>query len=69
VTKAEAIELARVEHEKTHMGRDLIKIQLLDWICSPLLDASILKAIISCGHCKNFGSMHLHALLAPITRR
>ena len=69
VTKAEAIELARVEHEKTHMRRDLIKIQLLDRICSPLLDASIVKAITSCGRCKNFGSTHLHALLAPITRR
>ena len=69
VTKAEAIELAKVEHEKTHMRRDLIKIQLLDRIYSPLLDASIVKAITSCGRCKNFGGTHLHALLAPITRR
>ena len=69
VTKSEAIELARAEHEKTHMGRDAVKMQLLDRVCSPLLDASIVKAILGCGRCKNFGSTHLHALLAPITRR
>ena len=69
VTKAEATELARVEHEKTHMRRDLIKIQLLDCIYSLLLDASIVKAITSCGHCKNFGRTFLHSLLMPITRR
>jgi hypothetical protein len=33
-----------------------------------MLDASITLAIQSCGRCKNFGSMHIHALLAPITR-
>ena len=69
VTKAEATELARVEHKKTHMRRDLIKIQLLDHIYSPLLDASIVKAITSCGRCKNFGGTFLHSLLMPITRR
>jgi hypothetical protein len=37
--------------------------------CSPLLDASIVKAILSCGHCKNFGNTHLHPLLTPIIRR
>jgi len=45
------------------------KIQLLDKIHSPLLDASICKAIMECGRCKNFGPMHVHALLAPMTRR
>jgi hypothetical protein len=51
------------------MGRDLIRTQLLDRIYSPMLNASITSAIRSCGRCKNFGSMHIHALLAPITRR
>jgi len=69
VTKAEAVQLAREEHEKVHMHRDHIKMQLLDKIYSPLLDASIMTAILECGRCKNFGSMHLHSLLAPITRR
>jgi hypothetical protein len=67
--KAEATELARLEHEKTHMRRDLIKIQLLDCIYSPILDASIVKAITNCGRCKNFGGTFLHSLLRPITRR
>ena len=67
VTKAEAVQLAREEHEKVHMHRDHIKMQLLDKIYSPLLDASIMTAILECGRCKNFGSMHLHSLLAPIT--
>jgi len=69
VSKAEAIKLSKAEHGKLHMGRDLIRTQLLDRIYSPMLDASITSAILSCGRCKNFGSMHLHALLAPITRR
>jgi transposase InsO family protein len=69
VTKLEATQLAREEHAKLHMRRDLIKTQLLDKIYSPLLDASITTAILECGRCKNFGSMHIHALLAPITRR
>ena len=34
-----------------------------------MLDASITSAIVNCGRCKNFGSIHVHALLAPITRR
>jgi transposase InsO family protein len=58
-----------VEHAKIHLHRDLIKIQLLDKIHSPLLDASICKAIMECGWCKNFGPMHVHALLVPMTRR
>jgi hypothetical protein len=67
VTKSEATKLAAIEHIKLHMGRDLIRMQLLDRTYSPMLDASITSAIRSCGRCKNFGSMHIHALLAPIT--
>jgi len=69
ITREEAVVLASAEHERTHMGRDLIKMQLIDRIHSPGLDASILKAIRSCGRCKNFGATHLHALLQPIVRR
>ena len=70
VTKEEAVELARVEHEKGgHFHRDLIKIALLDRIHTPNLDQSIVKAISDCARCKNFGGTHLHALLQPITRR
>jgi hypothetical protein len=69
VTRAEATELARVEHAKTHMGHDVIKMQLLDRIFSPFLDASVTAAIRECGRCKNFGASHLHALLQPIVRR
>jgi len=69
ITKLEAIQLAREEHAKVHMGRNHIRTQLLDKIYSPLLDASISTAILECGRCKNFGNMHVHALLAPITCR
>ena len=70
VTKEEAMELARIEHEKGgHFHRDLIKIALLDKIHSPSLDQSIVQAITDCPRCKNFGGTHLHALLQPITRR
>ena len=70
VTQEEAKELARCEHkENGHFGRDLIKIALLDRICSPHLDKSILAAIVECGRCKAFGGQHLAALLEPITRR
>src|ERR1700679_243710 len=49
VTQGEAVELARIEHEKGgHFGRDLIKISLLDRICSPQLDKSIMTAIVEC---------------------
>jgi hypothetical protein len=49
VTKEEAVELARVEHEKGgHFHRDLIKIDLLDKIHTPSLDQSIVKAISDC---------------------
>ena len=70
VTKEEAVELARIEHEKGgHFHCDLIKIALLDRTHSPGLDQSIVKAILDCARCKNFGSTHLHSLLQPITRR
>ena len=70
VTKEEAIELAKLEHEKGgHFHRDLVKIALLDRIHTPCLDESILKAITDCARCKNFGGTHLHALMQPITRR
>ena len=60
----------RIKHEKGgHFRRDLIKISLLDRICSPQLDKSIMTAIIKCGHCKGFGGSHLAALLEPITHR
>jgi hypothetical protein len=42
VTRLEATQLTREEHAKLHMGCDVIKMQLLDKSCSPLLDASIL---------------------------
>jgi hypothetical protein len=70
ITKEEARELAGKEHaEKGHWGRDAIKKSLMDRIWSPSLDASIVTAITQCGQCKNFGGVHLHALLDPITRR
>lgn len=70
VTQEEATQLAREEHEKGgHWHRDNVKIALLDKIHSPKLDQSILKAILDCARCKNFGSTHLHSLLQPITRR
>jgi hypothetical protein len=70
VTKEEAVELARAEHDKGgHFHRDLVKIALLDRIHTPNLDQAIVKAITDCAKCKNFGGTHLHALLQPITRR
>ena len=69
VTKKEATQLAKLEHEaKGHWQRDSIKKSLLDRIWSPGLDTSIIKGISSCGVCKNFGGTHLHSLLDPITR-
>ena len=41
----------------------------MDQIFSPKLDQSIVTALQQCPQCKNFGAMHLHALLDPITRR
>ncbi|KIK43905.1 hypothetical protein CY34DRAFT_60554, partial [Suillus luteus UH-Slu-Lm8-n1] len=55
--------------EGGHWGRDAIKIALLDRICSPKLDATILTVIKDCPKCKNFGPTHIHSLLEPITRR
>jgi hypothetical protein len=70
VTKPEAKALAiRTHAEGGHWGRDAVKIALLDRICSPKLDASIIAAIKDCPKCKNFGLTHLHSLLEPITRR
>jgi transposase InsO family protein len=59
-----------VEHEsRGHWQRDAVKKSLLDRVWSPGLDASIVKGIVDCGHCKNFGGAHLNSLLDPITRR
>ena len=70
VTRDEAVQLARAEHESNgHWQRDAVKKSLLDSIWSPGLDASITKGITGCGVCKNFGGTHLHSLLDPITRR
>ena len=70
VSKVEAVELARVEHEQGgHWHRDAIKMALLDRYHSPKLDESIVKAVLECARCKNFGGTHLHSLLQPITRR
>lgn len=69
-TREEAKELARIQHaEGGHWGRDAIKIALTDRIYSPRLDESIMTAIGDCAKCKNFGAVHLHSLLEPITRR
>jgi hypothetical protein len=70
VTKKEAVELAKTEHERgRHFHCELVKIALLDRIHMPCLDQSIVKAIADCTRCKNFGGTHLHSLLQPITRR
>ena len=69
ITREEAIQLARLEHENNgHWQRDAVKKSLLDRIWSPGLNASIIKGITNCGACKNFGGTHLHSLLDPITR-
>lgn len=49
IIKAEAMQMARVEHSKLHMHRDMLQNQLLDKIHLPLLDASISMAILECG--------------------
>ena len=70
VTQEEVVEMAREVHRTVgHLGRDLVKIQLMDWIKSPLLDQSILKVIQECGRCKGFSNQHLHSLLEQIRRR
>lgn len=70
VSQKEATELARQIHaDNGHWGRDLTKLQLMDRIVSPRLDQSIVKALLECPQCKNFGPTQLHALMIPITRR
>ena len=70
VSREEVIHLAKEEHVKNgHWQRDAIKKSLLDRIWCPGIDTAIVKGILDCGVCKNFGSTHLHALLDPITRR
>lgn len=70
VSRAEAVKLAKVEHEQgRHWHCDAMKIALLDQYHSPKLDESIVKALMECAHCKNFRGTHLHSLLQPITRR
>jgi hypothetical protein len=70
ISREEAKILAAKTHaEGGHWGRDVIKIALLDQICSPKLDVSILDAIRDCAKCKNFGPTHIHSLFEPITRR
>ena len=70
VTREEATQLARSEHEKNgHWQRDAVKKSLLDRIWSLGLDNFIIKGIVDCGTCKNFGGTNLHSLLDPITRR
>ena len=70
VSQEEAMVMAAKEHrENGHWGRDLTKLKLMDQIFSPKLDQSIVTALQQCPQCKNFGAMHLHMLLDPITRR
>ena len=70
VMREEAVQLARTEHNKNgHWQQDSIKKALIDCIWSPGLDASIIKGIMDCGICKNFGGTHLNLLLDLITRR
>ncbi|TFY74308.1 hypothetical protein EWM64_g9704 [Hericium alpestre] len=69
MSKAKAKELAYVQHiAGGHWGRDSIKVALMDRVCSPGLDASIMAAIKECPQCKNYGAPHLHALFKPVTR-
>jgi transposase InsO family protein len=52
-----------------HMGRDSIKVALMDRITSPNLDLAIVQAIRGCTQCKSFGPTRLNDLLQQITRR
>ncbi|KIK58485.1 hypothetical protein GYMLUDRAFT_171114 [Collybiopsis luxurians FD-317 M1] len=68
ITKAEAQQMAVQQHDAGgHWGWDHIKLALLDRICSPKLDDSVMVAIRDCAKCKNFGASHIHALLNLIT--
>jgi transposase InsO family protein len=70
VSQKEATALAKEVHATNgHWGRDLTKLQLMECIASPHLDRSIIRALLECPKCKNFGSAQLHALMYPITRR
>ena len=69
VSQKEAEALASQQHQQGgHMGRDSIKVMLMDHITSPNLDLTITKVIRSCAQCKSFSPTHLNALLQPITR-
>lgn len=69
MTREEAMQLATEEHTRNgHWQCDAVKKALLDCIWSPGLDASIVKGIVNCGKCKNFGVTHIHSLLDPIIR-
>jgi transposase InsO family protein len=69
-SRKEAEAMAEEQHQQGgHMGRDGIKIALMDRISSPDLNLVIMRAIRSCAQCKSFGPTHLNALLQPITRR
>jgi len=69
MTQEETIALAWDENcNKGHFHRDGIKNQLLDKIVTPKTDQSIMRTIMDCCRCKEFGSTHLHSLLKPVTR-
>lgn len=69
VTQEEAKEMAHFEDKKNgHFGHDLIKILLLDQICSPKLNKLIVSAIIEYGQCRAFGGQYLAVLLETITQ-
>lgn len=69
IPREEAAEMARKEHDKLHMGRDVVKTQLARQIACPGLDDIITNVIRACGRCNHFGPTHIHAKLQPITRR
>jgi hypothetical protein len=54
--------------EQGHWRHNSIKIALMDHIWCPGLNTIILDAIKDCAQCKNFGTMHIHSLLEPITQ-
>lgn len=67
VSQSKAVELAGVENVANgHWQQDLLKLRLTDTICSPRLDKSIIKAILSCGWCKAFGGVYRYLLLQLI---
>jgi len=68
VSKAEAVQLAKSEHAKLHMGRDLIG-HSFSTNLQPHARHIHNDGNLGLWTLQNFGSTHLHALLAPITRR